>query len=228
MDLAVHAFPDFFPGQVQHILLAQRARFSVRQLEPPVGVRTEQLRIFVDHLRFHPDAKLHAHLIDRVCQFLQTALQLSFIDKPVTQGGCVIITVSEPAVIHDQHVQPGLLRSLRESDQDVRVKVHHRRFPVIDQNRSVLRQPALFDEMTAVQVMVRSGHLPEAFSGIDQCHFRRLECVAGHHRPGESLRMDAHHAAKTSGLIDLRLRQEIAGIDQAHAPHLTHRLCGPG
>ena len=97
MDLAVHAFPDFFPGQVQHILLAQRARFSSRQLEPPVGVRTEQLRIFVDHLRFHPDPKLHTHLIDRVCQFLQPALQLSFIDKPVNQGGRVIITVSEPA-----------------------------------------------------------------------------------------------------------------------------------
>ena len=174
-DLTVYAVKDLRTGEVQDILLPEGARLSSGQLESPVRMSPEHLRVLADHLRLHPQTELQAHGIDLVHKSLQSAIQLSLIHKPVTQGRGVVIPVPEPAVIHDQHVNPGFLRGSRKPDQNIGVKVHHRCFPVVDKNRSVLCQPTALDEMIPVQIMIRAGHFPKTFPGIHQCGFRRLK-----------------------------------------------------
>ena len=67
-----------------------------------------QLRIRGDHLRLKPDTKLHSQSIDLIHQRLQATRQFLLIGFPVAQTGAVIIAVSEPAVIHDQHLNAEL------------------------------------------------------------------------------------------------------------------------
>ena len=187
-------------------------------------MRAEQFRIFADHLRLNPQAELQSHRVHFIHKTFQSALQLFLIHEPVAEGRSVIIPVPEPSVIHDKHIDTGFFRGLCESDQDVGVEVHHSRFPVVDKNRPVLGQPPLFDEMFAVKVMEGTCHAADPAVRVYKYSLRALEGFSRSKRPGEALRMDADHAAQLSDLVNLRLRQEVSGINQAHTPDLSRSL----
>ena len=107
-----HAFKsmisDFLPGQIQYILIPAQASYTARNGDCPVGMLSVQIRIRRDHLRFEPDTELKSHGIYPIHQKFQTSRQLFLIDFPVTQARAVIITVSEPTIVHDQHFDPKL------------------------------------------------------------------------------------------------------------------------
>ena len=107
-----HAFKgmisDFLTGQIQHILIPAQASRTSRNGDCPVRMLSVQIRIRRDHLRFEPDTELQSHGIYLIHQKFQTSRQLLLIDLPVTQARAVIITVSKPPVVHNQHFNPEL------------------------------------------------------------------------------------------------------------------------
>ena len=67
-------------------------------------MRPVKVTVFIDHLRLNPDAKFHPLIMHTGNKLCQAASQFRFIDLPVPQGRIVVISFSEPAVIHHYHI----------------------------------------------------------------------------------------------------------------------------
>jgi hypothetical protein len=63
-DLVEQVVGHLGAGDVQHQLVARGEQRPALQLQRPVGVGAEELAVGVDHLRLHPQAELHAQLVD--------------------------------------------------------------------------------------------------------------------------------------------------------------------
>ncbi len=71
--------------------------------------------------------------------------------------------MTEPAVIHNKHLDTKLGSLLCNGNQFIGIKLKIRSLPVIDQNRTLLVLPLAANQVIAVQVMEGTGHLAKTF-----------------------------------------------------------------
>ena len=67
-----------------------------------------KLAVGRDHLGFKPDAELHSKLVYFVNEVLQAAVYLLFVYEPVAERAVVGISVTEPAIVHNEHLNAEL------------------------------------------------------------------------------------------------------------------------
>ena len=217
-DSLIHPFPHFISGQIQHQLVAAEHRFFPGNDHRPVRVRAEQIAVLIDHLRLDPDAEFHAGFIDTADQLRKRAAKLFFIRRPVAERQEITVSLSEPAVVHDQQIDAEILRLLRQADDPVSVKIKVESFPAVEQHRphgvAVFSSADMLPD-AAVQV---PGQLPEAAGAEAHDHFRRGQRFAGRQRIGEFLFRQAHLHACLVILIPLGFRPEAAAVDELHGP----------
>ena len=127
-------------------------------------MRFIQMRIRRDHLRLKPDTKLQTDRVDLIYQSFQPPGKLLCIDHPIPQRTVITVALSEPAVVHHQHLNSTLLGFFCDCKQLFRVKVKIRRFPVIDENRPLFMIILAPDQVISVEVMIASCHLTQALS----------------------------------------------------------------
>ena len=174
-----HPAPDIFqhllPGQIQHQLIARQTGRAPRYLNRPVRVGTVKVGVRGDHLRLHPDAEFHAQLIDLSHQTFQTAGKLFLIDEPVSQGAVVVIAVSEPAVVHHQHLNAQFGRPRGNGQKLFGIEIEVGALPVVDEDGALSVPPDAADQMAAVQVVECPGHMAQAGVGIHHHYLRGLK-----------------------------------------------------
>ena len=188
-------------------------------------MRTVKIRIGRDHLRFDPDAELHSERIDLVDELLQAAPDLILIDGPVPKSGNIQVTFAEPAVVHDEHLDPAGLRLTGDRQELFIIEIEIRRLPVVDQDRALFVLPDAADQVVPVQVMERMRHAAQAFAGVNHDALRRLETVSGLQDKGKAVGIDPECHAKGIIEIALHLAPEVSGVNKVESIDFPLRLC---
>ena len=150
-------------GHVQHHLLTAHDLSVIAQ--SPVGMRTENIGIGVDHLWFEPDAERHAQTFDMVDQRCQPLWIFAPINLPVTQRLGVIIAASKPAIIQNKALGAKRCGLCRDLFQIVKTVIKIDGFPAIVMHRArdvrfgkrhnPVAQMALECHRTAIQTIPR-------------------------------------------------------------------------
>ena len=203
----------FFPAHVEDQLIAASDRVPSGDLHRPVRMRAEEIRVLRYHLRLKPDAEFHAQVIDLLNQLIETAFDLLLIDIPVAQAGVIVVTLSKPTVVHDDHLDTHLPGRLRDLDQLDIVKVEEGRFPGVDQHRS-LHIPDKFAliHIAADEIVIIVAHLCKALVGIGHEDCRCVKILPGLHGITEQPVINAHDETGLIILVQLNFRQEAARI----------------
>ena len=70
--------------------------------ESPIGMGAKELRVRADHLRFDPQAELHAEASDMGDERVEAGGPLHRIDDPVAERPPVVVAAEEPAVVEHE------------------------------------------------------------------------------------------------------------------------------
>ena len=116
-----------------------------------------QAAVFRNHLRLYPDTELHPNPIYLFNEFRKPALDLFFIDNPVSKAGVICIAFPEPAVVEDKHIKPYVLGCFRDVEQFFFIKVKICCLPVIDKDRPRRGHILAAYQVRPVSVMVNAG-----------------------------------------------------------------------
>ena len=138
----------------------------------PVRMLPVQVAVFIHHLRFDPDTEFQSHPIDLLDQLTQAAPQLFLIDFPVAESSQLTVSLAEPSVIHDEHLDPELCGLLRQFQKRLPGEIKIGRLPAVEQNRThcfLVFAPAQMSADTPMQVL---GQFCQTFGGITHNHFR--------------------------------------------------------
>ena len=97
-------------------------------------MRPVQIAVLRNHLRLKPEAEFHAHGIDLFRKAGKVGRQLLQVHIPVAEAGVVIVSLSKPAVIQDQHLYAQVGRLRCDLQYVLFVKIEICGFPVINQD----------------------------------------------------------------------------------------------
>ena len=145
VHLVENVVAHIFSGHIENILMPAYAGLAVRNMDAPVGVGAEQLRVGGDHLRLVPYSEFQPESVYSVYKLAQAALELALIYEPVSQGAAVVVALAEPAVIHDEHIHAELLCTLGEGDELFRIKIKICRLPAVYQQGTLCTFPFAAD-----------------------------------------------------------------------------------
>ena len=106
----------------------------------------------------------------------QSAVDFFFIDLPVSEACIIIIAVTEPSVIHNQHLNAAFFRFFCDGNEFFRIKIKIGCFPVVDQNRTFLIFIRTAYHMTAVKIMQISRHAAKSVPGKYKYCLRGIKC----------------------------------------------------
>ena len=165
-DLIIDIVHHFFSGEVQDKLVPGAVGPAPRYHERPVRVLPVEAAVFIYHFRLDPDAELHPHSIDPADELSQAAAQLFLVDRPVAQPPELTVPVPEPAVVHDEHLDPQVRRLLSKLHQVLARKVKIKRFPAVQEDGAdalFIFASAQMPAHAAVQVL---GEFPDPFGRI--------------------------------------------------------------
>ena len=221
-----HILLHFGASEVQHQLIPAPGEGTAGHLEGPVGMGAVEVGVFVHHLRLHPDAELHAQVLDALGQGGQAAGKLLLIDVPVAQSAEVVVPLPEPAVVHHHHLHAHLAGGLGNGVNLVRVKVEEGGLPVVDEDGPALVLPGAPAQVEADGPVEHAAHVPQAPGGEDHGRLRGSKGLTGLEQPGEVEGVDAQGHA---GLVELGVLgggQEVARVHQGHAPAAAGILGG--
>ena len=137
---------DLLAGHVENHLGASDGAGSVRNGEDPVGMRFVEFADFGDHFRFEPETELHAESVDFLDELGEIA-EFFCVDKPVAEGGTVIVALAEPAVVENEHFDAELGSGFGDVVNFVVVEIEVGRFPVVDEDRAFDVFPGAADDM---------------------------------------------------------------------------------
>ena len=179
-------------------------------MQAPVGVRLIELAVGTYHFGLEPYTEFQTYLVDLIYKVLQSALYLLLIDEPVSEGGTVVVPVSEPAVVHHEHLYARLLCFSRDIEQLLGVEVEVCSLPVVDKYGAADILPLAADKVTAHYIMEVPGHLPETLGGVGDDDLGGLEAFAVFEVPGEVVGVLAYDDAGLFVLIDLSHSEERA------------------
>ena len=138
-----------------------------------------EIRVRGDHLRLEPDTEFKTDFIHFVNQIFQAAFDLLFVDNPVTERRIVFISFSEPAVIHNKHLDAVFFRFSCDVEKLIGIKIEVRCLPVIDQNRAFFVIVRAADQVSAIKCMVRTCHFAQTFGRVNHNDLRCLEFFSG-------------------------------------------------
>ena len=103
----IHLLPDIVTDvlarHIDNILIAPQHRLSAFNMNAPIGVGAEKIRIGRDHFRLIPDPELQAYVVYTPDQISETAFQFFLVDIPIAERTGVIVPVAEPTVVHHEH-----------------------------------------------------------------------------------------------------------------------------
>ena len=184
-----------------------------------------QFRIRGNHFRLHPDTEFHAKFIHFIYQIVQSARQFLFIHKPVPKTCTVIVAVSKPAIIHNQHFNSVLRGKFCNIQKFFSIEIKVGCFPVVNQNRALLVAVFAADQMLAIEIMEISRHFSKSLCGEGKCHFRCIKGFFAFQFPGKICRMNSHDCADAVKLALFQLRNKIAGINKMHGIYFAGGLC---
>ena len=89
-------------GEVEYELVPTFATHATWVVQNPVGVRTVQVAVFVNHFRFDPDAKLHvqfANVGDQVAKAFGKVLRAW---RPIAQSRVIVDPSAEPSIVDNE------------------------------------------------------------------------------------------------------------------------------
>ena len=197
-----------------------------RHLQRPVRMRPVQVGIDIDHLRLDPDAEIQPHPIHLPADAGKPARQLLPVRVPVAQRSRVVVSLSEPAVIHHEELHANLLALLREVQQPALIDLEVAGLPAVQEHRPRLLLPGPAHHVLAHEIMHLVAHPVVALIRAGHHRLRRLEALARRQRPREGLRVDPLDHPQFPVAAHLAGRIMIAGIDQVHAVALPLILRG--
>ena len=152
---------------------------------------------------------------------LEAARELAPVDDPVAQRRVVLVAPPEPAIVEHEQLDAEVLRLARDPDDPLVVEVEVGRLPVVEHDRTLAVAPRAARHPLPVQAVEGLGQAAEALAGPRDDGLRRGERRARLEAPGEGLRVDADAQARGPERVDLRLGQEVAGVDEAQAVGLA-------
>ena len=162
--LIENIFSHIFSGKIQNKLISSSGNGMSRNFQRPVRMFPVKITVLRYHLRLKPDAEFQADLIYSFYQTFQSARQLLFIYHPVSQAAVVIVSLSKPAVIHDQHLNAYFFGLSCDLQQLLCIKSKICGFPVIDQDwSSGIFEFSSADILTNSLVII-SGQFSKTFS----------------------------------------------------------------
>ena len=203
--------------QIQHKLVAALRGFIFVGLDRPVGVCTIQIAVGRHHFRLHPKAELEAHGVDLFGKAVDAGGQLLFVDRPIAERALIVVAFAEPAVVEHKQLRADVLGGLRDAENLLFVKVEIGRFPVVDEDRTVLVLPiaahdVFFDERVHVL-----AHAVESPVGEGHDAFGRVKALVGFQQPVEFKRVDTVLDAQQTVGRYLGAGNVVAGIDKVKA-----------
>ena len=204
-------------GKIQDQLIAAERRAAPGRGHRPFRMGAVQIAVYGDALRLKPDTETQSQSRDALSQLLQAASELFFIGIPVSQAGIIAVPLPEPAVVHDEKLDPQLRRVLRDVHQLVPGKVKIGPFPVVDQNGPAPVLPLSAADMIPDQTMEDPADASLSVPAVGHQHLGRRKGLAGLKLPGKIIRMDAADQPGLIHLILLRLHQEFSAVDKGKA-----------
>ena len=133
----------------------------------------------LSRLQSEADAEFQTPLVDLANQIGQAAGEFLFVDKPVTQGGGVVVADAEPAIVHDQHLHTQLSGFVSEGHQLVRIKVEQGAFPGVDQQGPLGVFVRSTDQVVVVEPMENAAHFAHTLVSVDHDCLGGVEGLAG-------------------------------------------------
>src|ERR1051326_962539 len=116
-ELVEHAenmFRNVLASHVQHQLIAQLAAWTAWKIHDPVRVSAIQIAVGVDHLGLDPQSKIHAEVVHVIDQGREAVRKLLRVDEPIAQSGAIVVSLAEPAVVHDEKLDAELCSFIGE------------------------------------------------------------------------------------------------------------------
>lgn len=226
VHLVEYVVAHIFSGHIENILMPAYAGLAVGDMDAPVGVGAEEVGVGGDHLRLVPYAKLKPEVIYSAYKLAKSSLELVFIYEPVAQRVLVVVALAEPAVVHDEHIHAKFLCALRERDELVRIKIEERRLPAVYQQRTLLRSVFSGDEIEVIELVVYPAHLADALARVYHDRLGSLEALARLKMPCEICRIYAHEYARSTRIVALGAKLEVAAVNEIEAVCLAAVLVG--
>lgn len=137
-----------------------------------------QIRVYRDHLRFKPESELHAEAVNFLGEFRKAA-DLTLIHLPVAKARIVVVSMAEPSVVQNQHLDSELLRLFCERVDFLPIKVKICRLPVVDQDGARLLFPGAPNHMSPDEIVIVSCHPAKPLAGIGADHLRCRKGLPG-------------------------------------------------
>ena len=155
---------------IQHILVPPHQDFPVLIMQRPIRMIPIQLAMWTYHLRFHPDSKLHSHIIDMSNQLSQSTGKFLRIGIPVPQSVLIAGPSLKPAVIHDKQLYPQRRRFLRQLQLFFHRHVKFCHTPGIIKHRQYLTCTLLRHQVSLCKAGHGPGHFPKPMAAVSCIH----------------------------------------------------------
>ncbi len=161
LHLSVNVLTYILTRHIYNALVSSERTVSARNVYAPVGMSAVQVGIGRYHLRLVPDTELQSESVHTVYEHAETALELVLIYIPVAEGTSVVVAHAEPSVIHYEHFDAQLLRTLCEGYKLVGVEIEECRFPAVYEQRTFFGFPLAADKIVSVQTVECACHAAE-------------------------------------------------------------------
>ena len=99
-----NSIDNIFSCIIKDILLPRFSSLSSWHTNHPIWMKLVEIRFFINHFWLKPNTKFHAKSIDLIHKFFQCATQFFLIDMPIAKTTTVIISLTKPAIIKNQHL----------------------------------------------------------------------------------------------------------------------------
>ena len=209
-----HIINHFRICQIQYSLVTSLRVGAPRDLHRPVRMCTIQITVCIYHFRLDPDPELQSQVIDLFTNTGKSAGQFLFINIPVTQRRLIVITVSEPSVIHDKQLDAHLACFLRQFQQFFFINIKISRFPAVQQYGTHFLFPCSAYDVLSDERMHLMTHTGKSLTGDRHGTLRTLKGIPRLKVPGKTVRIDAGAKTRLTIRIDFCCLIVISTVEQ--------------
>ena len=127
----------FLSCEVEDELVPSDRRIASGYHDRPVGMFVIEPADSAYHLGLDPDSEQHSQRMDAVCKAGKALRKLLCVHEPVAETCCVVVPLSEPAVVQDKKLHPEVVGIFRQFQDSVLGEVEICRFPVVAEHGSL-------------------------------------------------------------------------------------------
>ena len=95
---------DFFSGKIENKLISAESKLPTLNAYRPIGMSAVKIAVGVYTLGLKPKTELHSHAVNSLGNRLNAAGQLSSVLYPVAKSCKIVVSLTEPAVIKNEHL----------------------------------------------------------------------------------------------------------------------------